>query len=103
MKRIKITVLRRMLNKDLAEEYCKEESGLCEVFSEGQEFIYDHYGEGSKPENFCEWAWNDIYKIVIALASNGDFKAWMKDEGTMINCCTDGIRPVVFKIERIDD
>ena len=29
-------------------------------------------------------------------------KDWMKDENTMIACCSDGTRPVIFKIERID-
>ena len=29
-------------------------------------------------------------------------KGWMKDENTMITCCSDGTRPVIFKIERID-
>jgi uncharacterized repeat protein (TIGR04076 family) len=27
---------------------------------------------------------------------------WMRDRNTMIACCSDGIRPVVFKIEKID-
>jgi uncharacterized repeat protein (TIGR04076 family) len=103
MAKCKITVLRRMLNQDLADEYCKEEAGLCEVFTEGQEFIYDHYGEGNKPENFCEWAWHDIYKTVMTLSFKGNFGTWMKDEKMIIQCCTDGIRPVVFKVERIDD
>ena len=26
----------------------------------------------------------------------------MKEENTMIACCSDGTRPVIFKIERID-
>ena len=29
-------------------------------------------------------------------------KGWMKEENTMITCCSDGTRPVIFKIERID-
>nr|WP_297284214.1 TIGR04076 family protein [uncultured Agathobaculum sp.] len=27
---------------------------------------------------------------------------WTNDERMMIACCNDGIRPVIFKIERID-
>jgi len=34
--------------------------------------------------------------------SHGIFEGWMKDTRTMIACCSDGIRPVVFRIERID-
>lgn len=29
-------------------------------------------------------------------------KGWMKEENTMIACCSDGTRPVIFKIERVD-
>ena len=29
-------------------------------------------------------------------------KGWMKNENEMIACCSDGTRPVIFKIERID-
>lgn len=28
---------------------------------------------------------------------------WSNDERLMIACCNDGTRPVVFKLERIDD
>ena len=97
----KITVLKRMFNKNLAEKYCQEPVTRCPVFTEGQEFIYDHSGDGNKPNNFCEHAWNDIYPTVMTLAYKGTFFGWMKEEGTNIVCCTDGIRPVVFKINRI--
>lgn len=29
-------------------------------------------------------------------------KGWMKRENEMIACCSDGMRPIIFKIERID-
>lgn len=29
-------------------------------------------------------------------------KGWMKEENTMITCCSDGTRPVIIKIERIE-
>jgi len=29
-------------------------------------------------------------------------KDWMKNENEMIACCSDGTRPVIYKIERID-
>lgn len=103
MPKVKITVLRKMFNQDLADEYCKDEVTPCPVFEEGQEFIYEVFGEGKKPENFCEHAWVDIYTLVFALGVNGSFPTWMKNEKSIIGCCTDGIRPVVFKIERIDE
>lgn len=27
---------------------------------------------------------------------------WMREENVMIACCSDGTRPVIFKIERMD-
>ena len=30
-------------------------------------------------------------------------KGWMAKENEMIACCSDGTRPVIFKIERIDE
>ena len=99
----RITVLKTMLNQDLAEEYRRPDMALgpCPFFTEGQEFQVDEIGE--KPEDFgCGWAWNDINKIVLALMAGGDFGQWMKFENTYIACCTDGIKPVVFKLERIN-
>ena len=29
-------------------------------------------------------------------------RGWMNDERIMITCCSDGTRPVIFKIERMD-
>lgn len=104
MPRCKITVIKKLLNPELAEEYCGKNVSACPCFEEGQEFIAGF----EKPENFCDWAWNDIYKFVAVLLSGGNFshdlfEGWMKDDKTMIACCTDGIRPVVFRIERIND
>ena len=103
MPTVKITVVKKTLNKELAEQYCGEPAGTCPCFSEGQEFICGL----DKPEGFCDWAWRDIHPMVAVLLTGGNFssgifKGWMKDTGTMIGCCTDGIRPVVFRIERID-
>ena len=99
----KITVLRTMYNQDLAEQYRRPDihRGPCPFFSEGQEFVVEYVGV--KPEGFdCDWAWNDIEKIVIAMMLNADFSTWMQDPKTFISCCTDGIKPVVFKLERIE-
>ncbi|MDI6645377.1 MAG: TIGR04076 family protein [Methanobacteriaceae archaeon] len=99
----KITILKTDVNKEFANEYCKNEVTACPLFKEGQEFIAGF----EKPEGFCDWAWNDIYRFVAVLLSGGNFsnehfEGWMKDDKTMIACCTDAIRPVTFKIERID-
>jgi len=100
----KITVLKTMYNEDLADQYRRPDvhRGPCPYFTEGQEFVARYVAE--RPEGFrCEWAWNDIEKIVLGMMLNADFSTWMQDGSTFIACCTDGIKPVVFKIERAKD
>ena len=100
MEKIKITVLRRSINEDFAREYTKDKIELCSKNSEGQVYISV---DGAKPKNFCDYAWIDIYKYVFALLFKGNFDRWMRDSNTIITCCTDGIRPVFYKIERMED
>ena len=66
-------------------------------FEIGNEFIAN---EAEKPDGFCSWAWGDIEKTVAVLALGGDVY-WNKYKGTAVVCCTDAIRPVVFKLERM--
>ncbi len=103
MARCRITVVKRSLNAELAKEFIKSDVHPCELFKDGQTFETDFSG---KPEGFCDWAWNDISKTVVTLARGGNFstdmfESWMKDDRSMITCCTDGIRPVIFKVERL--
>lgn len=104
MKKCKITVLRRDLNTDLAEEYCQSKIGLCPCFKEGDTFMADL----EQPGKFCGWAWNDIYRFVSILLSGGSFskgifEGWMKKDNMMIVCCSDALRPVTFKIELVEE
>jgi uncharacterized repeat protein (TIGR04076 family) len=95
---LKIKVLRLTYNEDLAKQYCQGEAGKCPIFKEGQEFHYLPFG--GKPEKFCPWAWDDISRFILALEHGATFKGWMQNDGQLISCCTDGIRPVVFSIEK---
>lgn len=111
MIKVKITVLKTMANKDLVDKYTKKsfftlsnsrKSGVdlpCPRFKVGDEFITDGL---SMPKGFpCDWAWADIQRDVCVLAFGGNFY-WM-DKGVGITCCTDGLRPVVFKLKRIEE
>jgi uncharacterized repeat protein (TIGR04076 family) len=100
----KITVLKRMANHDLAEAYRKDEYNErypvpCNLFEDGQEFILEDMS--TPPEGFCAWAWVDIHREVVLVMGGGNNGA-LKQKGTTVTCCTDGFRPVVFKIERIE-
>jgi len=100
MVEIKITVLKRELHEDFAREYTKGKLELCPRNSEGQIYISK---DGAKPEGFCNFSWIDINKYVYTLFFKGSFDMWMKDRNTAIAGCTDGIRRVIYKIERIED
>ena len=94
---IKITVLKKTLNEDFLDRYADSRWELCDKFAEGQEFISS---EGvHMPEGFCSWAWGDIQKCVLTLSRGGNFIG--TNPGVFVTCCTDGYRPVFFKLERI--
>jgi len=101
--RVKITVVKKIEPKAIFGEQIpiNPMTGkifeICPKFKEGQNFIVDRCGE--MPTDFCSWAWRDIYKDLSVLQYGGDFP-WTED-GEIISCCTDGIRPVVFKMTRI--
>ena len=100
--RAKITVVKRFVSEDLVEEFLADEMkkkgfGVCDAVELGQEYILD---EPNKPDGFCSWAWADINRDVVAVMAGGDFP-WINKDGVAIASCTDGLRPVVFKIERI--
>ena len=105
MARVKITVIKKVNTKDLygnnpPANYDGEKiTPECDRFQVGQEFIVD---SPDCPPGFCNWAYNDIQRNVIIALFGGDFP-WMNDRGVDIVCCTDGLRPVIFKIERIED
>lgn len=94
--KVKITVVRRLLHEDLLKEHAEETWKPCGRLSEGQEFVSERV---NMPEGFCSWAWADIQKYVMTLARGGDFVG--VKPGRFVTCCTDGFRPVVFKLERI--
>lgn len=100
MSKCKITVVKRTINQDLVDEYLdpkRENFGPCPAFEDGQEFAIEEFP--SKPEGFCDWAWSIIHKDVVAMMFGGAYP-WIKQPGTAITCCTDGLRPVIFKVER---
>ena len=102
MKKVKITVLRKMFNEDLAKEYGAAGLRPCPMLREGQVFYADY----AKPDGFCDEAWKAIYQYVFALSHGVDdlfyYGDWIGKPGVAICSCNDGLRPVIFKIERID-
>ena len=103
MNRVKITVLKTTLDKELIAEYGVEGLTACPMMKEGQVFFADY----AKPKGLCDEAWKAIYQYVFALAhGTGDdvfyYGDWIKTPGVAICSCNDGLRPVIFKLESTD-
>jgi len=95
---VRITVIKKLSNPDVHGRHAvKGIPASCDTVEVGMEFVSRGM---AMPPNFCSWAWADIQRDVAHLALGGDF-TWMRERGTMISCCTDGMRPVVFRLERI--
>ena len=51
----------------------------------------------------CSVVWDSISRyIYTALQGGAIMHGWTNDDHVMIACCSDGTRPVIFRIERID-
>ncbi|MBR4225695.1 MAG: TIGR04076 family protein [Candidatus Methanomethylophilaceae archaeon] len=126
--KVKVTVIDKKLYPELQEEYCSDpRSGPCPCYNVGDEFVFerdersDHFWHGGlntlvrtagDPDKVaggprmphCSEAWDAISRYIYAGLQGGSImRGWMKDERVMIACCSDGTRPVIFKIERIDE
>ena len=105
LSKVKITILKTTLNEDLAKKYGVKGLSICPLMKEGKVFYADY----AKPKGFCDEAWKAFYQYVFALSnvSNGwYFDDWMDTEkypGTAIVSCNDGLKPVIIKIERIEE
>ena len=125
--KVKVTVLDKKLYPELQEKYCADpKAGACPCYNVGDEFIFERNVEkddfwhmrlntlvktsgnpdtvaGGPKIAFCSEAWDAIARYIYTGLQGGSImKGWMKEENTMITCCSDGTRPVIFKIERID-
>jgi uncharacterized repeat protein (TIGR04076 family) len=100
-KPLKITVLKKLDRDKLFEGVSlvdSEEEPVCPLFEEGQ--MFEVGADGKMPNGFCTWAWNNIYLQAIHLMLGGDLP-WLKEKGEAIACCTDGLRPVIFHLQRV--
>jgi len=98
--KVSITVVKKTFNQELADAYTEGEpwkpEGCCHAFEIGHEWITD----GHMPDGFSDAAWTDIQKYVMVLARGGNMDGCKP--GVFVTCCTDGFRPVFYKVERIE-
>jgi uncharacterized repeat protein (TIGR04076 family) len=99
MKKCRITVLRTALFEDLRDSYMMPDFGTCPAMKEGDVFVTGGLFGNSKPEGFCEYAWQAVQTMASTLAGGG--KVFGEDWN--IACCNDGIRPVILKLEAAEE
>ena len=119
--RVKVTVLETTVNEELQKEYlANPASGPGPCFKPGD--AYDFWREPDRDDFYkfgrgcgtndagdgqdfpCAEAWDCISRYVYSGLQGGAFMHnWTNDDRVMIACYNDGTRPVVFKLERIDE
>jgi uncharacterized repeat protein (TIGR04076 family) len=103
MAKTKITVVKRLSCKDLfgdnppADIHKEMVAAQCPAFKDGQEFFF----EQGCPEGFCSWAFADLHRDIMAITFGANYP-WIKEKNVAITACTDGLRPVIFRIERVE-
>lgn len=101
MKKVKITVIRKVHHADLSTQYENPIEHACDM-QEGQTFISE---DAQKPEGLCESAWGSMQAFVMTLACGGEnfYHGCMKNPRSAMISCNDGFRPVSFYIETIEE
>ena len=125
--KVVVTVLDTKLYPELQQQYCADpRSGVCPCYHPGDTFVFERDGDrddfwhmglntlvqttadprtvaGGPELPHCSEAWDAISRYIYTGLQGGSImKGWMREENTMITCCSDGTRPVIFKIERVD-
>lgn len=125
--KVKVTVIDKKLYPELQAQFCANpDSGMCSCYQVGDEFVFERYGNaddfwhmglntlkqsvnaadavaGGTTFPHCSEAWDAISRYIYTGLQGGSImRGWTNDERVMIACCSDGTRPVIFKIERMD-
>ena len=101
MKKIRITVMRKVCHQDLIDQYENPIEHACDM-EEGQVFIAEGW---QRPDGLCESAWETLSPFVMALAHGAEnfYDGWMKNKTSVMLSCNDGFRPVSFLVEAMDE
>jgi len=103
MAKLKITVVKTFTNEEVFGDNLPEDlekaDNPCGMHHPGQEFTLEKL---ACPEGFCSWAFTDIFREIVHLMMGGNYP-WTGKSGVAFASCTDGKKPVVFKLERIEE
>ena len=125
--KVRLTVIDKKCFPELQEQYCaNKEAGACSYYNVGDVFEFYradgrddfwHMGlntlvkttadpdtvAGGPKIPHCSELWDAISRYIYTGLQGGPImRGWMEKENEMIACCSDGTRPVIFKIERVD-
>lgn len=107
--RIRITVLRAEVDRELAAQYGQLQpdgsrtTHPCPFFHEGDTFVFS-LKDGMTGGKFCEMARNDLFTMMTGLLGKASATpaGEKKNIPPEICCCSDGLRPVFFKLQPMD-
>lgn len=103
---IRITVLKAEIHEELAAQFGQlQPDGTrtvhpCPFFRPGDRFVFS-LRDGVTGGSFCEMAKRDLFAMMVGLAGKGAATP-AGEKGRIppeICCCSDGLRPVFFKLE----
>lgn len=102
MKKVKITVMECIFNKELADKYAGVGLIPCTYNTKGQVFYTNGW---QKPKGLCDNAWKSMMEYAMTLAHGGKdfYDDWMKDKNSAMVACNDGFRPVIFLLEATEE
>jgi uncharacterized repeat protein (TIGR04076 family) len=100
---VKVTVLKRLKMEEVFKEspVKAKYNGPCDAFKDGQKYTFGAEKTPQKPERFCSYAWDTLFPWILMLRFNGNLEFY-EDKGVAVVSCADGLRPVIFKLERIE-
>ena len=101
MKKVRITVMRKVCHVDLIEKYENPIEHACDM-EEGQVFVANGW---QRPDSLCESAWQTMFPFVMGLSHGAEnfYEGWMKNPRSAMLSCNDGFRPVTFLLETLDE
>ncbi|MBN2336829.1 TIGR04076 family protein [Candidatus Bathyarchaeota archaeon] len=102
MPKMKVTVVKgftadEVFDGDVPDHFPENFKSPCPMHPAGQEFIMESL---NCPDGFCNWAYADIQKDMADMWLGGE--NWKGHHPNYVSC-TDGMRPVVFKLELLEE
>jgi len=101
-KKMKITVVKgftaeEVFDGEVPDHFPEEFESPCPKYHVGSEWVMESV---DCPDGFCSWAWADIQKDVADMWFGGP--TW-KGRNPNYFSCTDGMKPVIFKVELLEE